>query len=47
MVRLLQEVLGHANLNTLARYTAIVDARKEEAYERYQVFLTAGQERER
>ena len=41
-VRLVQEVLGHANLNTLAGYTKIVDARKEEAYRRYQDFLAAG-----
>lgn len=38
-VRLVQEVLGHANLNTLQGYTKIVDARKKEAYERYQEFL--------
>ena len=38
-VRLVQEVLGHANLNTLQGYTKIVDARKQEAYERYQDFL--------
>jgi site-specific recombinase XerD len=38
-VRLVQEVLGHANLNTLQGYTKIVDARKQEAYERYQEFL--------
>lgn len=38
-VRLVQEVLGHANLNTLQGYTKIVDARKEEAYEAYQAFL--------
>jgi len=31
-VRLVQEVLGHANLNTLQGYTKIVDARKQEAY---------------
>lgn len=43
-VRLVQEVLGHANLATLQGYTKIVDARKEEAYERYQRYL---QERER
>jgi integrase/recombinase XerC len=38
-VRLVQEVLGHANLSTLQGYTKIVDARKQEAYERYQDFL--------
>jgi site-specific recombinase XerD len=47
-VRLVQEVLGHANLNTLQGYTKIVDSRKQEAYRRYQEFLdekkrTAGQ----
>ena len=31
-MRLVQEVLGHANLNTLQSYTKIVDARKQEAY---------------
>jgi site-specific recombinase XerD len=39
-VRLVQEVLGHANLNTLQGYTKIVDARKQEAYRRYQDFLS-------
>jgi site-specific recombinase XerD len=38
-VRLVQEVLGHANLNTLQGYTKIVDARKRDAYRRYQDFL--------
>ena len=38
-VRLVQEVLGHANLATLQGYTKIVDARKEEAYVRYQRYL--------
>ena len=38
-VRLVQEVLGHANLNTLQGYTKIVDSRKQEAYRRYQEFL--------
>src|SRR5262252_1783909 len=38
-VRLVQEVLGHANLNTLQGYTRIVDARKQEAYRRYQDYL--------
>jgi len=37
--RLVQEVLGHANLNTLQGYTRIVDARKEDAYRRYQDYL--------
>ncbi len=40
-VRLVQEVLGHANLNTLQGYTKIVDARKQEAYQAYQRFLDA------
>jgi site-specific recombinase XerD len=40
-VRLVQEVLGHSNLNTLQGYTKIVDARKQEAYKRYQEFLDA------
>ncbi|MDQ6772803.1 MAG: tyrosine-type recombinase/integrase [Candidatus Dormibacteraeota bacterium] len=40
-VRLVQEVLGHANLNTLQGYTKIVDARKQEAYKRYQEYLDA------
>jgi site-specific recombinase XerD len=39
-VRLVQEVLGHANLNTLQGYTKIVDARKQEAYRLYGQFLT-------
>src|SRR5258708_16019804 len=38
-VRLVQEVLGHANLNTLQGYTKIVDSRKQDAYRRYQAFL--------
>ena len=38
-VRLVQEVLGHANLNTLQGYTRIVDSRKVDAYKRYQEFL--------
>jgi site-specific recombinase XerD len=38
-VRLVQEVLGHANLNTLQGYTKVVDSRKQEAYRRYQQFL--------
>ena len=38
-VRLVQEVLGHANLATLQGYTKIVDARKQEAYRRYQGYL--------
>lgn len=41
-VRLVQEVLGHANLNTLQGYTKIVDARKQEAYRLYQRFLDGG-----
>lgn len=38
-VRLVQEVLGHANLNTLQGYTKIIDSRKQEAYRLYQEFL--------
>ncbi len=38
-VRLVQEVLGHANLSTLQGYTKIVDSRKQEAYRLYQRFL--------
>ena len=38
-VRLVQEVLGHANLSTLQGYTKIVDSRKQEAYRLYQAFL--------
>ena len=38
-VRLVQEVLGHANLNTLQGYTKIVDARKQDAYRKYQDYL--------
>src|SRR3989449_11622558 len=38
-VRLVQEVLGHANLNTLQGYMKIVDSRKQDAYRRYQDFL--------
>jgi site-specific recombinase XerD len=38
-VRLVQEVLGHATLDTLQGYTKIVDARKVDAYRRYQEFL--------
>ena len=41
-VRLVQEVLGHANLSALHVYTAIVDSRKEAAYERYGEFLRTG-----
>ena len=43
-VRLVQEVLGHANLNTLQGYTKIVDARKVDAYKRYQEFLDRDRE---
>lgn len=42
-VRLVQEVLGHANLNTLQGYTKIVDARKQEAYRQYQAYLAQKQ----
>ena len=45
-VRLVQEVLGHANLNTLQGYTKIVDARKQEAYRRYQEFLDEKREQQ-
>lgn len=38
-VRLVQEVLGHANLSTLQGYTKIVDSRKQDAYRLYQEFL--------
>ena len=38
-MRLVQEVLGHANLNTLQGYTKIVDARKQEAYRRFDEYL--------
>jgi len=46
-VRLVQEVLGHANLNTLQVYTKIIDARKEAAYERYAEFLRTSLEQGR
>ena len=42
-VRLVQEILGHANLNTLQGYTKIVDARKQEAYRHYQEYLAREQ----
>ncbi len=42
-VRLVQEVLGHANLNSLAGYTKIVDARKVDAYRLLQDHLDAQQ----
>jgi integrase/recombinase XerD len=45
-VRLVQEVLGHANLNTLQGYTKIIDARKQEAYRRYQTFLDGKKQQE-
>ena len=38
-VRLVQEVLGHANLNTLQGYTKIVDSRKQDAYRKYQDYM--------
>jgi len=41
-VRLVQEVIGHANLSTLQVYTAIADSRKEEAYRHYGEFLRTG-----
>ncbi len=40
-VRLVQEVLGHANLSTLQGYTKIVDSRKQDAYRLYQEFLNS------
>jgi site-specific recombinase XerD len=43
-VRLVQEVLGHANLSTLQGYTKIVDARKQEAYRLYDRFLKEREE---
>jgi site-specific recombinase XerD len=38
-VRLVQEVLGHANLSTMQGYTKIVDARKRDAYRLYERYL--------
>jgi site-specific recombinase XerD len=38
-VRLVQEVLGHANLSTLQSYTKIIDTRKQDAYRRYDDYL--------
>lgn len=38
-VRLVQEVLGHANLNSLAGYTKIIDSRKVDAYHLLQAHL--------
>jgi site-specific recombinase XerD len=38
-VRLVQEVLGHANLATLQGYTKIVDKRKQDAYRLYERYL--------
>lgn len=38
-VRLVQEVLGHANLSTMQGYTKIVDARKQDAYRLYERYL--------
>ncbi|MGH7609221.1 MAG: tyrosine-type recombinase/integrase [Candidatus Dormibacteria bacterium] len=35
-VRLVQEVLGHANLNTMQGYTKVVDAARTEAYRRFE-----------
>ncbi|MGH7611195.1 MAG: tyrosine-type recombinase/integrase, partial [Candidatus Dormibacteria bacterium] len=35
-VRLVQEVLGHANLNTMQGYTKVVDAARTEAYRQFQ-----------
>ena len=46
-VRLVQEVLGHANLNTLQGYTRIVDSRKVDAYRRYQEFLDKAKQPDR
>lgn len=45
-VRLVQEVLGHANLATLQGYTRIVDGRKVEAYRLYGAFLERTQREE-
>jgi len=38
-VRLVQEILGHANLNSLAGYTKVIDSRKGDAYRLYQEHL--------
>jgi len=38
-VRLVQEVLGHADLNTLQGYTKSVYSRKQDAYRKYQDYL--------
>jgi site-specific recombinase XerD len=38
-VRLVQEVLGQANLSTLQGYTKIVDAHKQDAYTQFQDYL--------
>jgi site-specific recombinase XerD len=46
-VRLVQEVLGHANLSTLQGYTRIVDARKQDAYRRYQDYLRGAESQAR
>jgi integrase/recombinase XerC len=39
-VRLVQEVLGHATLETLKIYTEITDKRKQAAYQRLSAYLT-------
>ena len=38
-VRLVQEVLGHATLETLRIYTEITDRRKRDAYIRLQAYM--------
>jgi integrase len=38
-VRLVQEVLGHASLQTLQVYTNFTDKRKAAAYKRFGTFL--------
>jgi integrase/recombinase XerC len=44
-VRLVQEVLGHATLETLRVYTEITDHRKRDAYRRMGEFLDRGPRR--
>ncbi|HEY6378044.1 MAG TPA: tyrosine-type recombinase/integrase, partial [Candidatus Dormibacteraeota bacterium] len=45
-VRLVQEVLGHATLETLRVYTEITDQRKRAAYRRMGEFLEGGRRRQ-